>query len=304
MRLLPEDGNTFTGEGVGCDVSNLFNPRATLVDAERRMVQLHQEDEPRFHRFAKNLKALLRLDEGQEITVDPKGKLRIHLNGVPIGVDELSDGYQSMLALGVDLMNAFAKDAEMEHEAGILLLDELGTHLHPRWRMEIVKRLRTTFRRLQVIATTHEPLCLHGLNEKEAVLLKRGADGKLELREEEEGRSVKGMRVDQILMSPLFGLESTIDPSVEADFQAYYHLLGKAKLTAAETKRLEELRDALRPHRALGYTRRDQVLYEMIDSYLAQEKLKPAKQRVKLRQTTMKKLERAWKDLDFKGLGR
>lgn len=304
MRLLPEDGNTVTGEGAGCDVSNLFNPRATLVDAERRMVQLHQEDKRRFHRFAKNLKALLRLDKRQKITVDRKGKLRIHLNGVPIGVDELSDGYQSMLALGVDLMNAFAKDAEMEYEAGILVVDELGTHLHPRWRMEIVNRLRTTFRRLQVIATTHEPLCLHGLHEKEAVLLKRGADGRLELREEEDGRSVKGMRVDQILMSPLFGLESTIDPTTEEEFQAYYHLLGKSKLTAKERKRLEELRVALRPHRALGYTRRDQMLYDMIDTYLAQEKSKPPKERVKLRAKTMEDLRRAWMDFDFAGLAR
>ena len=50
-----------------------------------------------------------------------------------------------------------------------MLLDEIDTHLHPTWKMQIVRGLRQMMPAMQFITPTHEPLCLRGLEEGEVV---------------------------------------------------------------------------------------------------------------------------------------
>jgi energy-coupling factor transporter ATP-binding protein EcfA2 len=221
MRLLPESdpGDTLL-TGKSTDVQNLFNPRQSLLDAEKWLLSLKK---PAFDAFAKALKALLGLERESDIECRDQ-RVHFHLNNAPIRLDELSDGYQCMVALAVDFMSGIPNVHEMEYAEGIVLLDELGTHLHPRWRMDFVRRFRECFRRVQVVATTHEPLCLLGLGQDEVMLLRRGPDGRVECLDTELPNPA-GMRADQILTSPLFGLHSTIDPRLEELFQQYYVLL-------------------------------------------------------------------------------
>ena len=80
------------------------------------------------------------------------------------------------------------------------------------------------------------------------------------------------LRVDQLLTSPMFGLDSTIDPDVDHLFQEYYTLLAnKANETRAQRDKRRKLADALAPHRSLGYTRSDQLVYELLETFLAEE---------------------------------
>ena len=43
---------------------------------------------------------------------------------------------------------------------GIVLVDEIDAHLHPKWQRKIVRAIRNEFPAVQVIATTHSPLLL------------------------------------------------------------------------------------------------------------------------------------------------
>ena len=52
-------------------------------------------------------------------------------------------------------------------EPPMVLLDEIEVHLHPRWQIGIVEALRHAFPRVRFIASTHSPLCLHGLEREE-----------------------------------------------------------------------------------------------------------------------------------------
>ena len=63
---------------------------------------------------------------------------RIEVSGIPL--EHLSDGNQSVLALAADMIAVmFSRWPAMEAAEGIvLMIDELGAHLHPRWRMRIV----------------------------------------------------------------------------------------------------------------------------------------------------------------------
>ncbi len=297
MRLLPEEEEYSGMNASKTDVGNLFHPRRTLVNADKLLTGFYLHDRSRFEEFATQINYLLRLQGPLDVV---NGELLVPINGTPVRIAELSDGYQAMIALVVDLMNGFEDSKALASEAGILLLDEIGTHLHPRWRLEFVRRLRSTFPGLQVISTTHEPLCLCGLKKGEVGLLQRGSDACVEFLNGDELPNIEGMRVDQILTSAVFGLNSTIDPEIEADFVRYYELLSKHNLTDPEQIQLNNLAIKLKPHRHLAYTRRDQMMYDVIDEFLAKEAKHPQKQ--KLKKDTMLKLWEIWNEAGVPGI--
>ena len=79
---------------------------------------------------------------------------------------ELSEGYHVFIALVADIarravmLNEFdGADAPARVE-GVVLIDELDLHLHPRWQRVALPRLRDAFPRLQFIITTHSPQVL------------------------------------------------------------------------------------------------------------------------------------------------
>ena len=74
---------------------------------------------------------------------------------------ELSDGYHVFIALVADIarraimLNEFdGADAPARVE-GVVLIDELDLHLHPRWQRVVLPGLRDAFPRLQLVITTH-----------------------------------------------------------------------------------------------------------------------------------------------------
>ena len=151
-----------------------------------------------------------------------------------------------MLDLAADIMSGFSEPSDDAHEIyGVVLLDELGAHLHPQWRMQIVDSLKETFTGIQFLVTTHEPVCLRGLDEDEVAVLERHGDA---IQLVEDVPSPWHMRVDQLLTSRFFGLQSTVDPQLDAEFADYYDLIAKGSLTPEEQSHMSDLIDS-RPFR-------------------------------------------------------
>src|ERR1017187_7527434 len=75
----------------------------------------------------------------------------------------LSDGQRIMLTLVGDLarravtLNPHMGAAALRDTPGIVLVDELDLHLHPRWQRRVIRDLKATFPALQFITTTHSP---------------------------------------------------------------------------------------------------------------------------------------------------
>ena len=162
-----------------------------------------------------------------------------------------------------------AKWGSMAIAEGVVLIDELGAHLHPKWRMRIVKSLRETFPKVQFIITTHDPLCLRGLDDGEVIVARRDRDRRVMIRTDLP--PVAGLRVDQLLTSEHFGLASTLDPEVERDFEAYYELLAEDDLDPEQQQRLEQLQQRFDRRQMLGNDRRERLMLEAIDRHLARE---------------------------------
>ena len=189
------------------------------------------------------------------------------------GLSQLSDGYRSMVALAADIMSFFmTRYGSMDVAQGIVLVDELSAHLHPRWQMRVVQAFREAFPRLQFVATTHDPLCLRGLDgDHELVVLRRSSKGEIYTLPPEEVPAVSGLRVDELLTSEVFGLSSTVDPELERDFNRYYELLRIPTQDGTTQGELEALRRKLSDYRQLGTTRRERLALEAADEYISRE---------------------------------
>jgi predicted ATP-binding protein involved in virulence len=103
----------------------------------------------------------------------------------------------------------------------MVLLDELEVHLHPEWKMNVVSDLRSMFPHLQFVVTTHDPLCLRGLERGEIHLLRRDELDEVVV---EQIDVPPGLDADEILTGQWFGLTTTLDRAVESDLLEYQRL--------------------------------------------------------------------------------
>lgn len=87
----------------------------------------------------------------------------------------LSDGYRNMVAMVADIAHR-ASRLNPQHGSetatltkGVVLIDEIDLHLHPKWQRCVVDDLQKAFPNLQFIATTHSPFILQSLAAGEVI---------------------------------------------------------------------------------------------------------------------------------------
>jgi predicted ATP-binding protein involved in virulence len=151
--------------------------------------------------------------------------------------------------------------SNLESAKGVVLIDEIETHLHPRWKMKVMSSLRTAFPNVQFVATTHDPLCVRGLDDGEVIVLTRDDDGGVRLLEDLP--DVSGMRAEQILTSDYFGLSSTADPEVHL---AIARLAQRVESNASAE--IGEEANALVSKLTVGNTAAAQIINEALLKYL------------------------------------
>ncbi len=149
----------------------------------------------------------------------------------------LSDGYITTAGWVIDLMARWIHHRRTRKELvsrdftsemrGVVLLDEIDLHLHPRWQRELIPAVRRVFPKLTFVVTTHNPLTVIGAREGEVFVLRRrkGASGV-------EARRLHlpvGMRADQVLTGEWFGLATTLDPETFDLWERHYRALRSGK---------------------------------------------------------------------------
>ncbi|ODP31229.1 hypothetical protein A9762_07375 [Pandoraea sp. ISTKB] len=216
---------------------------------------------------------LLITSPGTDVRVSP-ANLEITTNGRPHPLHALSSGMQSVVSMCTDLAEALYATGDSALATNcVILVDELDAHLHPAWRMGIVKRLNRAFPNAQLVFSTHDPLSLRGLSADQVQILYRDANGAANAKRAD--RYSDALDVDQILTSEIFGLFNTHAPDWEPTFKSYYDLLAKedsaGPLLPQERAQLDALRVELQALGVLGKTRRERLMYGVIDRLLAQQ---------------------------------
>ncbi len=93
-----------------------------------------------------------------------------------VSLEQLSDGYRNLLALVLD----FARRLAQAHPhwknpletPGILMIDEIDLHLHPKWQQRVIPNLRRVFPNTQLIVTTHSPQILTTVHPENILILR------------------------------------------------------------------------------------------------------------------------------------
>lgn len=179
-------------------------------------------------------------------------------NGIEVSIEELSDGYRSILSLVLELIRQFTiqnlsseilpqliNDKKITMQ-GIVMIDEIDIHLHPNWQVRIGEWFTTYFPNIQFIVTTHSPLICRAAKNGTIWKLEL-ADSKLSSRQivnEEYDRLVYG-NILEAMGTELFGENNarSKESSEKLDKLArlnMLHTLGKT--TEQEEKELIKLR--------------------------------------------------------------
>lgn len=196
------------------------------------------------------------------------------LDGV-VSLSQLSEGYQNMAAWIGDLLFRVTdtfKDVKKPLEVrGVLLIDEIDLHLHPKWQRKLYDFISEKLPNFQVIATTHSPLTAQQAGENELFALKRNANNIVELIPFKG--SPKNLLVNQLLMTPVFGLETDESYEVEKQKAEYSALKSKGdSLNEAEKKVFIKLQAQLKkelPKRQFSFSSdKEMALLEKIEKTL------------------------------------
>lgn len=183
-------------------------------------------------------------------------------NGCQVAVDQLSDGYRSVLSMtfelirqmtvtyGADMVFEQIRNGNMQIPVpGVVLIDEIDAHLHPTWQRRIGRWFRRYFPRVQFIVTTHSPLVCQAAEEGSVWRLPTPGD------ESTAGR-VKGVELQRLIYgsvleafdTELFGPDITRSESSKEKLARLARLNQKSlrtELTEDEARELDELRATL-----------------------------------------------------------
>ncbi len=89
----------------------------------------------------------------------------------------LSDGQRNSVALIADIvmrcsqLNPALKGDASKQTPGVVIIDEIDLHLHPKWQRTIVSDLKGIFPKIQFIATSHSPFIIQSLKAASVISL-------------------------------------------------------------------------------------------------------------------------------------
>ncbi len=134
-------------------------------------------------------------------------------NSAVVDVENLSDGYRSILSLTFELIRQMATvygaDAVFDQSdpttvaaPGVVLIDEIDAHLHPTWQRRVGVWFRKHFPNVQFIVTTHSPIVCQAADHGTVYRLPSPGT-------EEKGRFVKGIELKRLLYGSILDAYST-----------------------------------------------------------------------------------------------
>lgn len=145
-------------------------------------------------------------------TINETCEIIFEFNGNEIFFEMLSDGYKSCISIIVGIIKEVEyrfPDISATDFDGIIMIDEIDIHLHPQWQAKLVKVLKETFPKAQIIATTHSPSVLQNAETEEIIPLYKDETGDVHIKELHLGEyGLQGWTLEEI-MKDVMGMEST-----------------------------------------------------------------------------------------------
>lgn len=254
-------------------LSTLFDLKASLQNPE--VVLLKAGD--LYDVLSRALLGVLMLeDDGNKITLPKDSQHNTEIEGPwgKISINSLSEGYRSTLQWLLDFLGwaiYAGRLGDGRSIGGILLIDELEQHLHPKWQRYIVQRLKEKLPGTQLIATTHTPLIAAAISDvSPSGLIKLDysfEEKTVEARHINPAR-LHGKRADQIL-TEVFDLTTSRTLGSQEDISLYAELLSKGnKRTIENDIKLQELSNKIKEEHTSGENAYEQEVEKAVHKVL------------------------------------
>lgn len=171
----------------------LFNYTHPLQQPElvlRRLVAATKDEKRILEQFQNLLSVLLNLPSSDGVILTNTGLVIRKGSGLQIGLASQGDGYRSVITWVLDLISWWLLRNKLNHKKlltdlvdieGIVIVDEIEQHLHPKLQLEILTLLKNSFPNVQFLTATHSPLILSGVLELQTYILTEGKIAALKL---------------------------------------------------------------------------------------------------------------------------
>lgn len=219
MRLM-------TGPARIARIVSLFREDASLVECVlwlRNVYLRRLEGKPGAMELERDVIALLNhgslLPGGATIDHVDSDALWTRRDDVVLPLDDMSDGYRSVIALVLDLVMQMVRSfGSFEIQVaggsltvpyeGVVLIDEVDAHLHVEWQKRIGFWLKEHFPNIQFIVTTHSPFICQAADPGGLIRLPAPGSGqKAEHVSSEDFKTIVYGGADDAALTALFGLE-------------------------------------------------------------------------------------------------
>lgn len=229
------------------NVASLFNPEAQLkslttwameLDYKSRGASLNDIEE-----VLNDLLIGIRFKEIDKVNNDILFSVGTEI--VPLSL--LGEGYKNVISWIGDLLyqitSTFANYQSPSEVIGLLLIDEIDLHLHPKWQRLLLKYIKSKFPKLQLIATTHSAIVAQQTKRGELYFLNKDEFGIVHLNVFQGNPNE--LLIHQMLLSTAFGLLSDESLQVQELKQEYREIKMRKSPDSQDKKRLKELSTAL-----------------------------------------------------------
>lgn len=297
-RFFPKQRKLRRSDHPGERLRTMFDPLALVPNPRAWLMNCPKW---KFNATVRALREILLLPDEALVTRPRRGQRRgkqvmFDIQGDSAPLDRLSDGYKTIVATSVDIMREMLDYYEdLESATGVVLIDELETHLHPRWKMRIARSMREAMPNVQFIFTSHDPVCLRGMKNGEVRVMFRDDTG---VDQFSELPNVEGLSIEQLLTSDFFGLHSAEDPDLETDMARYATLVGKRDRSIEDEQEISEHREQLRHTMILGETPQEQVMHEAMSEFKLKHAAAMPPKRKDLKEETVKEILEIWASID------
>lgn len=170
-------------------------------------------------------------------------RMEIEKRGKKLIVNQLSDGEKCLMAMVGDLARRLAIANPVIDDplkgSGVILIDEIDLHLHPKWQQMIVPKLLKVFPNCQFLMSTHSPSILANVKHESLFMLEETDHGiKCSHPYESYGKSV-----DRIL-EDIMGMSSSRPSQIDNDFRKLFRAIDRGRLNEGKAL-MKNLKDKI-----------------------------------------------------------
>jgi hypothetical protein len=231
-------------------VRSLFEDAYSLIPLNAWLPELKSSNPGRFSQARVLINELLGKGHYSFQAEMEDGEYLFDKGGLKVPFPALSDGYRAHVGWIGDLLyhvcTTCPSGKKLVDNRGIVMVDEIDLHLHPKWQMTVLPTLANSLPNIQFIVTSHSPLVVGTLEWMNIIVMNPGP--KQSSKAERLHWAVHGLDADQLLLTDFFGLKSTRAEGKARDLKAL-RLKARNGDTEAAKALLEQLSKGAEPAR-------------------------------------------------------